>query len=250
MRVKYLIPFLVLVLIFGFAPACSRIPTETKKVEEVEEVIEEVIEESTEEEIVEERVAEEEIVEEPTEEIEPEPEPIILSGSGDSIIDIEKSNISMVVHIIGNSSSSHFAVTSYNKNGERIELLVNTTEPYNGIRPLDLMSGEWTSRFEISASGDWIIEVLPLSSLRVLFVPGSIEGKDDEVFIVTGGIPDLAKINGNNSSNYFGVLAYNGGRDLLVNTTDPYDGTVMLNNKTIIIEVIAIDGWSIEINEK
>ncbi|GAH37622.1 unnamed protein product, partial [marine sediment metagenome] len=43
MRVKYLIPFLVLVLIFGFGSACGETPAETEKVEEAEEVIEEEI---------------------------------------------------------------------------------------------------------------------------------------------------------------------------------------------------------------
>jgi len=48
MRIKYLIPFLILVLILGFVPACSEIP--------VEEVIEEPVEE---------KVIEEEMIEEP-----------------------------------------------------------------------------------------------------------------------------------------------------------------------------------------
>ena len=45
MRVKYLIPFLVLALVFGFALACNGTSTETKEVEKVEEVTEEPVEE-------------------------------------------------------------------------------------------------------------------------------------------------------------------------------------------------------------
>jgi hypothetical protein len=37
MRVKYLIPFLILMLIFSFALACNGTSTEAKKVEEVKE---------------------------------------------------------------------------------------------------------------------------------------------------------------------------------------------------------------------
>ncbi len=55
-RLYFIIPFLILALIFGFGPACGEIPVETEKVEEAEEVIEE-------------EVVEEEIVEEPIEEI-------------------------------------------------------------------------------------------------------------------------------------------------------------------------------------
>lgn len=62
MRVKYLIPFLVFVLVFGFA--CSGISIENEKIEEAKEVIEEeVIEESIEVEVVE-NVTEKEIIEE------------------------------------------------------------------------------------------------------------------------------------------------------------------------------------------
>jgi hypothetical protein len=58
MRVKYLIPFLILALVFGFVPACSETP--------VEEVIEEpAVEEVIEEEAIEE--IQEEIKEEPPE---------------------------------------------------------------------------------------------------------------------------------------------------------------------------------------
>lgn len=249
MKVRYIILFLVLVLVFGFG-----LFTSCRAEEIIEESAEEEITEPVEEEIVEEPIeepTEEEIVEEIVEEkpVE-EPEPIILSGSGDSIVDIEKLDKAMVVHIIGNKSSNHFAVINYDKEGERIELLVNTTEPYDGIRPLDFENGEWTSRFEVNATGSWTIEVLPLSSLRILSVPGSIKGKGDEVFLLMGNIPDLAKITGNAKSSHFAVLGYNGGRDLLVNTTEPYEGTVMLNKSTFIIEVIAIDNWAIEVSAK
>jgi len=193
-----------------------------------------------------------EIEEEPIEEAEPEPEPepIILSGSGDSIVDIDKPNLPMVVHVTGNVGSNHFAVKNYDSVGERIDLLVNTTEPYDGIIPLDFMTDEWTSRFEVTATGDWTIEVLPLSSIRVLSIPGKIEGNGDEVFVLTGGVPDLGIISGNSGSNHFAVKSYNGGRDLLVNTTDPYEGTVMVDSGTILIEVIAVGSWTIEITSK
>lgn len=250
-RLCFIIPFLVLVLIFGFGSACGQTLAETEKVEEAEEVIEEeIIEEPAEEEIIEEEAVEEEIVEEPIEEVEPEPEPIILTGSGDSIVDIDKPKLPMVVHITGNAADRHFAVKNYDNTGESIDLLVNTTEPYDGIIPLDFMTDEWTSRFEITATGDWTIEVLPLSSIRVLSIPGKIEGNGDEVFVLTGGVPDLGIISGNSGSNHFAVKSYNGGRDLLVNTTDPYEGTVMMDSGTILIEVIAVGSWTIEITTK
>jgi len=220
----------------------------------VETVVETVIETVEVEKEIIEKPVKEEIVEKPTEETGPVPneetESIILNGSGDSIVDIDKPDLPMVVHIVGNSSSGYFGVTSYDKEGEYLDLLVNTTEPYDGIRTLDFLPGEQTSRFEVASSDSWTIEILPISSIRVLSVPGKIEGKDDEVIKISGGVPDLAIISGNNSGGYFGIFTYNDIKDLIVNETDPYEGTVMLDSETIFIEVIAVGDWSIEITTK
>jgi len=172
-RIYFIVPFLVLVLVFGFGLVTSCKAEKIIEEEIIEEPVEEEVIEPVEEEVIEE-IQEEESEEEPIEEAEPEPEPIILNGSGDSIVDIDKPDIPMIVHITGNAASRHFAVKNYDSTGEGIDLIVNTTEPYDGIRPIDFKDGEWTSRFEVSATGNWTIEVLPLSSLRILFVPGSI----------------------------------------------------------------------------
>ncbi len=219
----------------------------------VETVIETVIETVEVEKIIE-KPAGEEILEEPGEEAGPVPkeeiESIIFNGSGDSIIDINKSDLPMVVHITGNSSSGYFGVTSYDKEGEYLDLLVNTTEPYDGIRPLDFSPDEWTARFEIVTADAWTIEILPLFSIKVFTIPGKIEGKDDEVLKLSGGIPDLAIISGNDSGSYFGIFTHNDFKDLIVNETEPYEGTVLLDSEAIFIEVIAVGDWSIEITTK
>jgi hypothetical protein len=193
---------------------------------------------------------EEKTVEKPRPVPEKETDTISFSGSGDSIINIDKPDIPMVVHITGNSSSTYFSVTSYDKEGEYLELLVNTTETYDGIRSLDFLSGELTTRFEIKSTDEWTIEILPVSSVRVLSVPGSIEGKNDEVIKLSGGVPDLATISGNDIGGYFGIFTYNGFKDLIVNETEPYEGTVMLENDIGYMEIMAEDNWSIEITEK
>ena len=68
--------------------------------------------------------------------------------------------------------------------------------------------------------------------------------------MLDGETPDLAKIEGNSKSSFFAVLGYNGGRDLLVNTTDPYSGSVIINSKTMIIEVKSVGSWKIYITAK
>jgi hypothetical protein len=178
------------------------------------------------------------------------PEHIILTGIGDSIVDINNPYEIAIVHITGNASSRFFAVKNYGSDGIPIDLLVNTTDPYDGVRPLDFGNGEHTTRFEVSASDEWRIEVLPVSSAPVLTVPGSIDGKNDEVILVKGAKPDLAKIKGNADSRFFAVKSYGHSSDLLVNTTDPYEGTVIVSDDMVIIEIQAIGTWSIEITAK
>jgi len=177
----------------------------------------------------------------------PTPEPIIITGSGDSIVDIDKEDEPALIHIVGNSAGRHFAVTNYGIGGEKIDLLVNTTNPYDGIRPLDFSKDELTGRLEIKATGEWTIEVLPLTSAHTLSVPGAFEGVGDDVLILTGGTPDLATIIGNATSRHFAVISYGKRRDLLVNTTDPYDGTVILDRDTVILEITAEGSWSISV---
>jgi hypothetical protein len=177
----------------------------------------------------------------------PAPQPAVYSGSGDNVIDVQKPggpDAAVVAYIRGNAEARHFAVENFGANGEQINLLVNTTDPYEGIVPVDFRSGEQTTRLQISASGEWYIELRPLASVRRASAPGAIEGTGDDVFIVDGE-PDTALIRGNADARHFAVTAYGERSNLLVNTTDPYDGRVIVAHDTIVVEVNAEGGWSI-----
>lgn len=176
--------------------------------------------------------------------------PAEFSGNGDSIVDVAKSNEPMIAIIQGNSEGRLFAVTSLDANNQHIALLVNTTDPYFGVRPVDFRTGELTTRFEVKAIGGWSIDLLPLTSANKLNVPSEIKGSGDDVLILTGGIPDIAAITGNSSSRLFAVVGYGSRSDLLVNTTDPYQGQVILNPDTLVLVITAMDEWSIAIAEK
>ena len=177
----------------------------------------------------------------------PPPEPIVLHGSGDSVVDFENPFDFAIAHVVGNAAGVYFGVTNYGADGELIDLLVNVTDPYDGIRPLDFMEDEHTTRFEVEASGDWSITVMSLFEARQLSVPGVIEGVGDDVFLLAGETPDVANITGNAAGVYFGVTSYGEYIDLLVNLTDPYEGTVILEPDTLVIEVNATGLWTIEV---
>lgn len=176
--------------------------------------------------------------------------PAVYTGSGDAIVDVEKGPEPAVAYITGNASSRFFGVKSIDENNDVIDLLVNSTEPYEGIVPLDFGNSEHTHRFEVQANGPWTIEVRPLVSVERLEIPGTISGTGDYVFAIVGGTPDKANITGNEASRFFGVKSYGNFVDLLVNSTDPYDGTVLLDADTVVIEVQAVGDWTIEIETR
>ena len=180
----------------------------------------------------------------------PEPDPISLDGAGDSVVDIEWPDSVGIMHIVGNAGSNYFGVRSYDATGDRAGSLVNTTDVYDGVVIFNTRESEITARLEIVASGNWSIAVLPLSGARVLEVPGVIEGVGDEIIVLTGSVPDLADVVGNAGGRYFGVkLRRSDGSSLgsIVNTTDPYDGTAIMDSDAAIIEVLSSEAWTIEI---
>jgi len=188
------------------------------------------------------------------------PEPVTLTGTGDSVVDAEGWQCQPgLVHITGNMGSDHFAVKNFDAAGEKLELLVNTTDPYDGVRPLDWMDDECTARFQVKGGGDWSITLLPLAPIpevkrHWIGLPGTYKGEGDDVIILIGSnTPDLANVSGNASKYHFAVLAWTakrGSDQLLINTTDPYEGTVILDPTTFAIEVKAVGAWTVEVTTK
>lgn len=184
--------------------------------------------------------------EQPEEESEPEPipDPNKYEGTGDSVIKIESPDEGPVVlYVKGNSEGRHFAVKGYDENDNQTELFVNTTDAYEGIT---LDPSGTTTVLEIKAQGSWVVEARSYRSMRTIESPGSIEGSGDEVLLVEGDTT-LATISGNKEGRHFAVKGYNPRADLLVNTTDVYEGTTKMSKDTFLLEVIAGGDWSIEI---
>lgn len=168
-------------------------------------------------------------------------------------MNVDKTNDPMIARITGNACRRHFAVKTYDENNETIDLLVNTTDPYEGVTPVDFYDDEWTYRFEVTSACEWTISLEPLVLADLLTVPGQITGAGDDVIILDipeGATPDLAHIVGNAEARHFAVKSFGGWGDLLVNTTDPYDGTVILDPETILFVVTATGDWTIEVSTK
>lgn len=127
---------------------------------------------------------------------------------------------------------------------------MNIIGQYEGTRPLDFLDEQQTVRFQIESSGQWGIEVLPLLQGRKAEVPGTLEGKGDDVVFLAGETPDLLKIDATTAQSNFVVWGYGNRRDLLVNEIAPYDGVVVAGGNTIVLVIEAEGNWSIEITSK
>ena len=174
-------------------------------------------------------------------------QPQHFEGSGDFIVDLPAPIMeAAVVHVTGNSDSRYFGVTAYSAANTRLEGLVNTTDPYDGRRPLNFTGAEDVAHFEVKASSGWTIDVEPLESQRRGTSPGVIEGDGDAVILISGA-PTRAHVVGNAESRYFGVTGYRTSRSGLVNTTDPYDGIVLVpSTANFAFEIVSEGHWRIE----
>lgn len=171
------------------------------------------------------------------------PDPVVYTGSGDDVIEIEPPTAMFVLKITGNSVSNHFGVKGYDTQGNPTELFVNTTEPYTNGVTID--STFMTTTLEIKATGEWSITVIPVQSLEKIETGTLKEGSGDQVFLISGN-PHRANITGNSGAHYFGVIAHDAsGRDVLVNTTEPYEGSVIISSDAVILEVKSEDSWKI-----
>jgi hypothetical protein len=166
---------------------------------------------------------------------------IVLTGSTDAVVKFAKDAPGpAVVYITGNAASRYFGVRTLGTEN----YLVNTLEPYEGVRSLDWDGGESTG-FEVRATGPWRIEVLPLSVIPTFNT--SVKGDGDMVVRYTGG-GSLAEIAGNNDGRYFDVRASGAhGTNCLVSTSQPYAGSCQISGGPQFFEVQAVGTWTITV---
>lgn len=173
------------------------------------------------------------------------PAPVVYTGSGDNVLSIQPPEGIYVLHITGNEESQHFAVKGYDANNEGTELFVNTTDPYDGVTFDPNLA---TTTLEIKAVGDWTIELVSIYSMPTISAGSTVEGFGDSVILIES-YGATATISGNSVLAHFAVKSYgNEGNELLVNTTDLYEGTVMLKEDPFILVINSEGEWAITFN--
>jgi len=166
---------------------------------------------------------------------------IEATGSADAVVKFTKNAPGpAVVRITANAASRYFRVRILGTE----QYLVNTLEPYDGVRWLDRNGGQSTD-FEVRATCSWRIEVLPLSAIPTFNT--SFKGDGDMVVRYTGD-GSLAEITGNNDCRYFDVRAFGAdGADRLVSTSQPYAGSRQISGGPQYFEVQAVGSWTITV---
>lgn len=173
------------------------------------------------------------------------PEAVVYSGSGDDVLEIEHPDGVYVFYIKGNDVSRHFSVKGYDENGNSVDLFVNTTDPYEGVT---IDPNQITTMLEINSDGEWYIEVRSIWTCDIVSEAGLYEGMGDSVFLFDYNNCKTADITGNSESRHFAVKSYGDSNNLMVNTTDPYEGTVLIKYNPYIFVVDSEGSWTINFN--
>lgn len=176
----------------------------------------------------------------------PKPKPILIEGSGDDVVEVDKWDGPAIVDIVS-KSDGHFSVKSYSENGEDLDLLVNRIGPYIGKVTMDLMviGNTQTSLLEINSRGDWSISIYPIDRkyINQMDAPGYYENNTDDVVFVDGTsrTATFTCMDG-----HFAVWGISERSDLLINEIAPYEGKVMIPDGLFLLIVSAESNWSAE----
>lgn len=183
----------------------------------------------------------------PTNSPTPKPEPIVIEGSGDDVVEIDKWDGPSIVDVV-RDGGGHFSITSFSSSADYLELLVNVIGPYEGKIVMDLLGfdDEEASTLEINASGPWSITIYPFDQAYVneMEAPGQYENNTDDVILVEGS-SQTATFTA--AAHHFGVWGVSDSDiDLLVNEIGPYEGKVMIPNGLFLLIVNAESDWIVE----
>lgn len=171
----------------------------------------------------------------------------LYTGSGDYVLTLEDVPDRYLLEVTGNAQSRYFGIIPYSLSGDRQLSIVGTTDVFHGrvYEP-----SQQPVMLEISATGDWSVQVLPLSAARTVRKGETITGNGPDVIVIdpSAGEPTTAAVTGNPQARFFSVVPYDadGGRLLsLVNSTDVYDGVVMLKKSPRLLCIEATGDWTI-----
>ncbi|MEO2096406.1 MAG: hypothetical protein ABGX90_04590 [Brachybacterium sp.] len=184
--------------------------------------------------------------EEPEVAPEPEPaEPQSFSGTGSEVVMLDPLGEDVFYAAVTHDGSSNIALWSVDENGQDIDLLVNEIGGYEGKVALNF--GEDPAALRIEADGAWTIDLVHLSEAPRWDGEGVYEDRGDSVLIVDGVADGLTPVTlTHDGESNFAIWAWGESYpDLIVNDIGAYDGTTLLPDGTLVLQVDADGTWTI-----
>lgn len=166
--------------------------------------------------------------------------PVVLAGNGDDVVDIP-ANLSTCLVTAEYSGSSNFVIRSLDKNGDSIDLLVNTIGAYTGTTTTG-MKNTTAVYLEVGANGPWTITLSPIADTQTMTNGQQMHG-DNVVMASTGGASKLTITNAG-KSNFVVYGISSSSSKLLVNEIGDYSGTVVNNGYSMFV-VESEGDWTI-----
>ncbi len=173
-------------------------------------------------------------------------EAFAIEGQGDDVIDLSVPEDAAAVASIVHDGESNFVV-EVDVDSELIDqdLLVNTIGAYEGQHALNVDGA--VSEAVVTADGAWAIDVAPLAEAAQDFDDLEASGTGDAVLWAPEGVGGAVAISHEGESNFAVTAAgdYMLSPELLVNEIGSYEGTVRLEEPTVLVSVTADGDWSI-----
>ncbi len=181
----------------------------------------------------------------------PEPEPVepqTFSGTGSEVVVLEPLGEGVFYATVTHDGPSNVALWSVDQNGQNIDLLVNEIGRYEGEVALNF--GEDPAALRVEAGGAWTIDLVPLGEAPRWDGEGTHEDRGDSILIVDGVADGLTPVTlTHDGESNFAIWAWGESYpDLIVNDIGVYEGTTLLPDGSLVLQVDADGTWTISTN--
>ena len=181
----------------------------------------------------------------------PEPEPINLSGTGDTSTDQFDLEPGLSIYEMSHIGSSNFQVSLLNGQGEQEELLANRIGYFEGSNAYGGFGGDYL--LDVNADGEWEITIRQPRPTSAQGLPVTLSGDSREAtefFSSDGGLTTFQMKHNGDGNFQVTLLNKNGVRqELLANEIGQYEGSTStsLEEGIYLLDVNANGDWSITV---
>lgn len=191
-------------------------------------------------------------VPEPAPEPEPEPEPEKIdapsfTGSGSDVVMLDPLGEAVFYAEVTHDGTGNVALWSVDGNGQDIDLLVNEIGNYSGQVAINF--SEEPSALRVEADGDWTITFHHLNEAPRWDGSDTYEATGNSLVIVDGVADGLTPVTLTHAGeSNFAIWAWGeSSPDLIVNEIGRYDGTTLLPDGSLVLQVDADGPWTISV---